>query len=104
MRGNGEPSPVAARPHVGVTARAGASEPRRRRLRGACGQVHPLFAAVGQGSDQEPALIALRYEGPGAAGPKLGPFLLRSEALDAERIWLESNWLNAPSTPLPCPQ
>jgi leucyl aminopeptidase len=30
------------------------------------------FAAVAQGSDQEPALITLRYEGPAAAGPKLG--------------------------------
>lgn len=26
-------------------------------------------------------------------GPLLGPFSLRSEALQAERIWLESNWL-----------
>jgi leucyl aminopeptidase len=33
------------------------------------------FAAVAQGSDQEPALITMRYEGPpasGASGPKLG--------------------------------
>ncbi|MDX6643017.1 MAG: leucyl aminopeptidase, partial [Solirubrobacteraceae bacterium] len=30
------------------------------------------FAAVAQGSHQEPALITLRYEGPGAAGPTLG--------------------------------
>jgi len=30
------------------------------------------FAAVAQGSDQEPALITMRYEGPGAAGPRLG--------------------------------
>ncbi|HEV3229037.1 MAG TPA: leucyl aminopeptidase [Solirubrobacteraceae bacterium] len=30
------------------------------------------FAAVAQGTHQEPALIALRYEGPGAAGPRLG--------------------------------
>jgi hypothetical protein len=27
------------------------------------------------------------------AGPSLGPFNLRSEALDAEREWLEANWL-----------
>ena len=26
-------------------------------------------------------------------GPKLGPFRQRSEALDAELIWLELNWL-----------
>jgi leucyl aminopeptidase len=30
------------------------------------------FAAVAQGSDQEPALITMRYEGSGAAGPTLG--------------------------------
>ena len=26
-------------------------------------------------------------------GPKLGPFHRRSEALEAERRWLEANWL-----------
>lgn len=26
-------------------------------------------------------------------GPVLGPFTIRSEALTAERIWLEQNWL-----------
>ena len=26
-------------------------------------------------------------------GPKLGPFSLRSDALQAERFWLEVNWL-----------
>jgi hypothetical protein len=26
-------------------------------------------------------------------GPRLGPFVLRSEALAAERAWLEANWL-----------
>jgi leucyl aminopeptidase len=30
------------------------------------------FAAVARGSDEEPALITLRYEGPAAAGPVLG--------------------------------
>jgi leucyl aminopeptidase len=30
------------------------------------------FAAVAQGSDEEPALITLRYEGPDARGPVLG--------------------------------
>jgi len=30
------------------------------------------FAAVAQGSYEEPALITLRYEGPGASGPLLG--------------------------------
>ena len=28
-------------------------------------------------------------------GPVLGPFAMRSEALDAERQWLETNWLVA---------
>ena len=27
------------------------------------------------------------------AGPVLGPFALRSDALQAERDWLEANWL-----------
>lgn len=27
-------------------------------------------------------------------GPSLGPFGRHSEALDAERCWLEKNWLN----------
>ena len=27
------------------------------------------------------------------AGPKLGPFLHRSQALQAERAWLEVHWL-----------
>ena len=26
-------------------------------------------------------------------GPKLGPYNLRSDALKAERCWLEANWL-----------
>ncbi len=30
------------------------------------------FAGVARGSDEEPALITLRYEGPGASGPVLG--------------------------------
>ena len=28
------------------------------------------------------------------SGPKLGPFDRRSEALDAERAWLEAHWLS----------
>jgi hypothetical protein len=28
------------------------------------------------------------------AGPRLGPFALRSQALAAERVWLEEHWLN----------
>lgn len=29
-------------------------------------------------------------------GPTLGPYPLRSQALNAERDWLEANWLSAP--------
>jgi hypothetical protein len=29
------------------------------------------------------------------SGPKLGPFRRRSEALEAEKEWLEANWLIA---------
>ena len=35
-------------------------------------------------------------------GPVLGPFDWRSEALDAERNWLETTWLDQP-TPLSPP-
>ena len=28
-------------------------------------------------------------------GPILGPYALRSQALEAERAWLEANWLTA---------
>src|ERR1700676_4266953 len=38
------------------------------------------------------------------AGPKLGPFLMRSQALDAERTWLEAHWPAAPTAPFSCPQ
>jgi hypothetical protein len=39
------------------------------------------------------------------AGPLLGPFAVRSEALAAERGWLERNWLPAANTPTSmCPQ
>jgi hypothetical protein len=29
------------------------------------------------------------------AGPKLGPFPARSQALDAEVAWLEANWIDS---------
>ena len=32
-------------------------------------------------------------------GPSLGPFALRSEALAAEREWLETHWLLTPARP-----
>lgn len=34
-------------------------------------------------------------------GPRLGPFARRSQALDAERQWLEDHWLNAPDLASP---
>jgi leucyl aminopeptidase len=46
------------------------------------------FAAVAQGSDQEPALITLRYEGPGASGPTLG-FVGKAVTFDSGGISLK---------------
>jgi hypothetical protein len=36
-------------------------------------------------------------------GPRLGPFVLRSQALDAEQSWLEAHWFSTASTPSPRP-
>jgi leucyl aminopeptidase len=46
------------------------------------------FAAVAQGSDEEPALITLRYEGPGATGPTLG-FVGKAVTFDSGGISLK---------------
>jgi leucyl aminopeptidase len=46
------------------------------------------FAAVAQGSDQEPALITLRYAGPGAQGPRLG-FVGKAVTFDSGGISLK---------------
>ncbi len=46
------------------------------------------FAAVAQGSDQEPALITLRYEGDGASGPVLG-FVGKAVTFDSGGISLK---------------
>ncbi len=46
------------------------------------------FAAVAQGSDEEPALITLRYEGPGASGPLLG-FVGKAVTFDSGGISLK---------------
>ena len=43
------------------------------------------FAAVAQGTYEEPALITLRYEGPGAAGPTLG-FIGKAVTFDSGGI------------------
>jgi hypothetical protein len=34
-------------------------------------------------------------------GPKVGPFIARSAALNAESIWLKSHWLIRPEVPTP---
>jgi leucyl aminopeptidase len=46
------------------------------------------FGAVAQGSEQEPALITLRYEGPRAAGPMLG-FVGKAVTFDSGGISLK---------------
>jgi leucyl aminopeptidase len=46
------------------------------------------FAAVAQGSEQEPALITLRYDGPGANGPRLG-FVGKAVTFDSGGISLK---------------
>jgi leucyl aminopeptidase len=46
------------------------------------------FAAVAQGSEEEPALITLRYDGPGAAGPVLG-FVGKAVTFDSGGISLK---------------
>jgi leucyl aminopeptidase len=46
------------------------------------------FAAVAQGSEQEPALITMRYEGPGASGPTLG-FVGKAVTFDSGGISLK---------------
>ncbi len=46
------------------------------------------FAAVARGSDEEPALITMRYEGPGASGPTLG-FVGKAVTFDSGGISLK---------------
>jgi leucyl aminopeptidase len=46
------------------------------------------FAAVAQGSEQEPALITMEYEGPGAGGPRLG-FVGKAVTFDSGGISLK---------------
>ncbi len=46
------------------------------------------FGAVAEGSDQEPALITMRYEAPGAKGPKLG-FVGKAVTFDSGGISLK---------------
>jgi len=50
--------------------------------------------SVQRGSTVEPDDVGIWFADLAIVnGPKLGPFRLRSEALTAERQWLESHWL-----------
>lgn len=50
-----------------------------------------------RGSNVEPDTTGRWWADLGpVAGPRLGPFKQRSEALNAERAWLEANWLGRP--------
>jgi leucyl aminopeptidase len=55
---------------------------------GISGRGMGAFAAVAQGSDEEPALITLRYDGPGAGGPTLG-FVGKAVTFDSGGISLK---------------
>ncbi len=51
-------------------------------------------ASIQRGSHVEPDLDGQWYADLSPTkGPKLGPFPLRSQALDAEVAWLTENWL-----------
>jgi leucyl aminopeptidase len=56
--------------------------------KGIVGRRMGAFAAVAQGSEQEPALITLRYDGPGADGPRLG-FVGKAVTFDSGGISLK---------------
>jgi hypothetical protein len=61
------------------------------------------LAALGVASIQRASHVEPDAEGKWWAdlspvgGPTRGPFDWRSEALDAERAWLEANWLSSPA-------
>ncbi|HEV2924092.1 MAG TPA: leucyl aminopeptidase [Solirubrobacteraceae bacterium] len=55
---------------------------------GIIGRGMGAFAAVAQGSEQEPALITMKYEGPNASGPKLG-FVGKAVTFDSGGISLK---------------
>lgn len=73
------------------------------------GQVHCLYdEAIDLTTLGTTAIIRASYVEPDedgrwwadmtpVCGPKLGPFHHRSEALQAEREWLEENWLPRPT-------
>lgn len=64
----------------------------------------PLLGSlqVARGSHVEPSADGQWFADLSPAqGPHLGPFRRRSDALKAERTWLEANWLVAPGAESP---
>jgi hypothetical protein len=65
------------------------------------------LAALGRPSIDRASLVEPNADGRWHAdlspcgGPVLGPFDLRSQALEAERAWLEEHWLIPPARPVP---
>jgi hypothetical protein len=50
--------------------------------------------SIARGSHVEPDQQGRWFADLGpVSGPRLGPFALRSQALEAEQAWLEANWL-----------
>ena len=66
------PTELGARARALAAELDGARAPRWRAATRSPTRGMGAFAAVAQGSDEEPALITLRYEGPGAQGETLG--------------------------------
>ena len=48
---------------------------------------------IARGSHVEPDEREIGLQTWGRFGPRLGPFERRSQALEAEREWLEKNWM-----------
>ena len=61
----------------------------------ALGQVHIARASHVEPGDQGQWFVDLSP----VRGPILGPFSLRSEALAAERRWLDDHWLTGSGSP-----
>src|SRR5437660_884561 len=78
----------ARRDFTAENARVAAALARERAREGLRERKMGAFAAVAQGSDQEPALITLRYEPPGASGPTLA-FVGKAVTFDSGGISLK---------------
>ena len=68
------------------------------------GEVIPLASlgvlSIARASHVEPGHDGWYADLSPSGGPELGPFALRSEALEAEEVWLEENLLARPSPPV----